>query len=188
MSEHSFRFAFVSNSRAIAEAVREYAQGRGMGMEIRLASMEKALPVARELLENGVEVILGGGGTGRLLRGRLQRPVVTISNDHLSVLRSLMQARQYSSSIAVTCYERIPEWVGPFAELLHISILPILFTTSPHLETTNLLSDSMRCIFFRFHTQVISHSTCLLMSHLFFLSFFLFRATPAAYRGSQARG
>ena len=121
MSEHSFRFAFVSNSRAIAEAVREYAQGRGMGMEIRLASMEKALPVARELLENGVEVILGGGGTGRLLRGRLQRPVVTISNDHLSVLRSLMQARQYSSSIAVTCYERIPEWVGPFAELLHIS-------------------------------------------------------------------
>ena len=130
MSEHSFRFAFVSNSRAIAEAVREYAQGRGMGMEIRLASMEKALPVARELLENGVEVILGGGGTGRLLRGRLQRPVVTISNDHLSVLRSLMQARQYSSSIAVTCYERIPEWVGPFAELLHISILPILFTTT----------------------------------------------------------
>ena len=135
MPEHPFRFAFVSNSRAIAEAVREYAQGRGMGMEIRLASMEKALPVARELLDDGVEVILGGGGTGRLMRGQLRHPVVTISNDHLSVLRSLMQARQYSSSIAVTCYERIPEWVGPFAELLHISILPILFTTTQeHVE------------------------------------------------------
>ena len=130
MPEHPFRFAFVSNSRAIAEAVREYALGRGMDMEIRLASMEKALPVAQKLLEEGVEVILGGGGTGRLMRGQLRRPVVTISNDHLSVLRSLMQARQYSSSIAVTCYERIPEWVGPFADLLHISILPILFTTT----------------------------------------------------------
>lgn len=130
MSEHPFRFAFVSNSRAIAEAVREYAQGRGMDMEIRLASMEQALPVARELLDNGVEVILGGGGTGRLMRGQLRHPVVTISNDHLSVLRSLMEARKYSPSIAVTCYEQIPEWVGPFAELLHISILPILFTTT----------------------------------------------------------
>lgn len=74
MSEHSFRFAFVSNSRAIAEAVREYAQGRGMGMEIRLASMEKALPVARELLENGVEVILGGGGTAVCCAGGCSVP------------------------------------------------------------------------------------------------------------------
>ena len=54
MPEHPFRFAFVSNSRAIAEAVREYAQGRGMGMEIRLASMEKALPVLLKTGKTGV--------------------------------------------------------------------------------------------------------------------------------------
>ena len=84
--------------------------------------MEKALPVARRLLEEGVEIILGGGGTGRLMRRQLQRPVVTIANDHLSVLKSLMRAKKISSKVAVTCYDHIPEWVSVFANLLNITI------------------------------------------------------------------
>ena len=68
MDKKDFRFAFVSNSSAIAAAVQDYAATLGMGIEIRLATMEKAVPVARSLLEEGVEVILGGGATGNLLR------------------------------------------------------------------------------------------------------------------------
>ena len=125
-----YRFAFVSNSLAIATAVQNYANSRNIHIEIQLASMEKALPVARRLLEEGVEIILGGGGTGRLMRRQLQRPVVTIANDHLSVLKSLMRAKKISSKIAVTCYDHIPEWVSVFANLLNITITPILFTTT----------------------------------------------------------
>ncbi len=125
-----YRFAFVSNSLAIATAVQNYASSRNISIEIQLASMEKALPVARRLLEEGVEVILGGGGTGRLMRRQLQRPVVTIANDHLSVLKSLMRAKEISSKVAVTCYDHIPEWVSVFAQLLNITITPILFTTT----------------------------------------------------------
>ena len=125
-----FRFAFVSNSSAIATAVHNYANSRNIQIEVQLASMEKALPVARKLLEDGVEVILGGGGTGRLMRKQLHRPVVTIANDHLSVLKSLIRAKEISTKIAVTCYDHIPEWVGVFAELLNVTITPILFTTT----------------------------------------------------------
>ena len=70
-----YRFAFVSNSLAIATAVQNYANSRNIHIEIQLASMEKALPVARRLLEEGVEIILGGGGTGRL----------TVSYTHLTL-------------------------------------------------------------------------------------------------------
>ena len=43
-------FAFVSNSAVVAEKVQAYAQEHGWPLEeVRLATMEEALPVARRL-------------------------------------------------------------------------------------------------------------------------------------------
>ena len=89
MAKQDFRFAFVSNSQIIAQRVLEYATSRGMCMEIHLATMESAVPIARKLLSEGVDIILGGGGTGKLMRQCLQRPVVTIERSHLDLLRAL---------------------------------------------------------------------------------------------------
>ena len=66
MRNDSFHFAFVSNSLPVAQTVRDYAAARHLHMEIRLATMEEALPVARALLDDGTDVILGGGGTVEL--------------------------------------------------------------------------------------------------------------------------
>ncbi len=69
MPSTPFSFAFVSNSAVVAEKVQAYAQEHGWPLEeVRLATMEEALPVARRLFAQGVDVILGGGGTGKLLR------------------------------------------------------------------------------------------------------------------------
>ena len=46
MRNDSFHFAFVSNSLPVAQTVRDYAAARHLHMEIRLATMEEALPVA----------------------------------------------------------------------------------------------------------------------------------------------
>ena len=64
MPSTPFSFAFVSNSAVVAEKVQAYAQEHGWPLEeVRLATMEEALPVARRLFAQGVDVILGGGGT-----------------------------------------------------------------------------------------------------------------------------
>ena len=55
MRNDSFRFAFVSNSLPVAQTVRDYAAARQLHMEIRLATMEEALPVARALLDDGTD-------------------------------------------------------------------------------------------------------------------------------------
>lgn len=133
MRNDSFRFAFVSNSLPVAQTVRDYAAARQLHMEIRLATMEEALPVARALLDDGTDVILGGGGTGKLLRRHLRRPVVTIARSHLDILEALISAREYTRHIACTCYGAVPRWPALFAELLHVRLLPVSFTTTQEL-------------------------------------------------------
>lgn len=109
MLSTSFSFAFVSNSAVVAEKVQTYAQEHGWPLEeVRLATMEEALPVAKQLFDQGVDVILGGGGTGKLLRRHLNEPVVTISRIHMSILQALMEAREYTDNVAVTCYNATP--------------------------------------------------------------------------------
>lgn len=133
MNTASFHLAFVSNSLPVAQTVRDYAASRHVAVEIRLASMEEALPVARALLAEGTDVILGGGGTGKLLRRHLQRPVVTIASSHLDILKALMAARTFTKEIAFTTYGGIPPWPALFAELLDVRLMPIPFTTTQEL-------------------------------------------------------
>ena len=117
----------------VAHIVHDYAATRRLPVEIRLASMEEALPVARALLAEGTDVILGGGGTGKLLRRHLQRPVVTIARSHLDILNALLRAREHTDYIACTCYGALPPWPALFAELLNIRLLPVAFTTTQEL-------------------------------------------------------
>lgn len=135
MNSQSFRFAFVSNSLAVAEIARDYAKSRNIPLEIRLANMEDAIPVARQLLKDGVRVVLGGGGTGKLLRRHLCRPVVTIERTHLDILLALLKAKELSRQIACTSYGAIPPWTGLFARLLDIRLTPVAFTSTNELVT-----------------------------------------------------
>ena len=149
MLSTSFSFAFVSNSAVVAEKVQTYAQEHGWPLEeVRLATMEEALPVAKQLFDQGVDVILGGGGTGKLLRRHLNEPVVTISRSHMSILQALMEAREYTDNVAVTCYNATPPWSELFSRLLHIRLQPIRFTNSRELTLgiTQAIAQGAGCV------------------------------------------
>ena len=149
MLSTSFSFAFVSNSAVVAEKVQTYAQEHGWPLEeVRLATMEEALPVAKQLFDQGVDVILGGGGTGKLLRRHLNEPVVTISRSHMSILQALMEAREYTDNVAVTCYDAIPPWPELFSRPLHIRLQPIRFTNSRELTLgiTQAIAQGAGCV------------------------------------------
>ena len=149
MLSTSFSFAFVSNSAVVAEKVQTYAQEHGWPLEeVRLATMEEALPVAKRLFDQGVDVILGGCGTGKLLRRHLNEPVVTISRSHMSILQALMEAREYTDNVAVTCYDAIPPWPELFSRLLRIRLQPIRFTNSRELTLgiTQAIAQGAGCV------------------------------------------
>ena len=113
-----FKFAFISNSAELAELVKFHADTSTEEVIIKLATMEEALPIAQKFLAEGVEVILGGGGTGSLLLHTLGQPVVKIARTHLDILRALIKAKDYGSDIALTSFSRPTYGVEVFEELL----------------------------------------------------------------------
>lgn len=144
----NFRFAFVSNSEQIARTVKAFENPESERIEIRLASMEEALPVAKQCLAEGVEVILGGGATGKLLREQLKLPVVTISRRDLDVIRALRRARQSSRKIGLTSFGGSTSGIDLMAEVLNVDIRPIEFHTTPELVAgiSKAIEDGYRCI------------------------------------------
>ncbi len=142
------RFAFVSNSERIARTVKAFEDPGRERIEVRLASMEEALPVARDCLADGVEVVLGGGATGRLLREQLRLPVVTIARRDIDVLRALMRARERSRKIGLTCFGGSASGAELMAEILGVDVRVLDFRTTPELVAgiTSAVRDGYRCI------------------------------------------
>jgi len=131
--DQKFRFAFVSNSAEIAATVKAFCDSSTEEMEIHLATMEEAVPVARKLLAQGVEVVMGGGATGRLLRKSLDRPVVTIARTPLDVLRALIKARDTSKDIVLTSFDTPAEGIDVYESLLGVKIDQVVFKTTAEL-------------------------------------------------------
>lgn len=128
-----YRFAFVSNSMEVANTVRAFADPEQIELTVRLATMEQAVPEAQKLLTQGIEIILGGGATGKLLRKIVDEPVVTIARSHLDVLRALRKAKEYGTHVALTSFADPLSGLDVFAELLGLEITEIVFTTTPEL-------------------------------------------------------
>jgi propionate catabolism operon transcriptional regulator len=143
-----FRFAFVSNSAEVASTLVACADPAQEMIETHLSSLEEALPVARKLLAQGVEVIIGGGATGQLLRKQLGRPVVTIVRSHLDVLQALVQAREKFDEVGLTSYEAPPEGVDLYEKLLSIRIHPLMFSSMSELveNISHLAAQGVGCI------------------------------------------
>ena len=144
----TYRLAFVSNSAEIAAIVKAFADPASMDVSVRLATMEEAVPVAKELLASGVEVVLGGGATGKLLRQALDEPVVTIARTHLDVLRALIRAKQYGSMVGFTSFADPLDGLDVFENLLGLRIREVVFTSTPELTQgiTQAVAEGASCI------------------------------------------
>lgn len=148
MLDRRLRIGFVSNSREVGDALKQSANPDTDDIIVQTASMEDAVPVARQLLRNGVEVILGGGGTGSLLAQTLGQPVVKIGRSSLDVLKALAAAREHGAHIGLTSFHEPAEGVNLMEQLLAVRIRQIIFDTSQELEAgiAAAVSENVNCI------------------------------------------
>ena len=128
------RYAFVSNSAEVGEAIRCFIDPRIEQLSLNLASMEAAVPLARELLTKGVEVVIGGGGTGSLLAQTIGQSVVKLDRDPLDVLLALHKARELSADVGLTSFAKTVDGVDTYQDLLRIRIRQIVFSNSLELS------------------------------------------------------
>lgn len=143
-----YRFAFVSPSIEIAKAVIDCIDPETEEMKVKLATMEEAVEVAKKLLSEGVEVIMGGGGTGSLMIKSIGQPVIKISRSHIDILRALIRAKEYGSFIGLTSFAEPTSGTELFEDLLSIKIRNIVFSTTQELTDgiTRAVEEGIDCI------------------------------------------
>ncbi|MFO7727721.1 MAG: sigma 54-interacting transcriptional regulator, partial [Desulfonatronovibrio sp.] len=142
-NKDKLRFAFVSNSMEIAAIVKALINPEQEYLEVHEASMEEAVPLAEDLLRQGVEVIIGGGATGKLLRQSSHLSVACISRTAVDILRALMKARDYGTKIGLSSYESPETGIDLLEELLNISIRHFTFSSTQGLiENITLAKES----------------------------------------------
>lgn len=129
-----FRFAFVSNSNEIAQAVRLYSDPSQEDLVLKQATMEEAVKVAKQLLDDGVEVIVGGGGTGHLLLQTLGTPVIRIARSHFDIINALLLAKSFGKLIGLTSFNSPPEGIEVLEDILGIKLHHVLFRTTDELK------------------------------------------------------
>jgi propionate catabolism operon transcriptional regulator len=129
------KFAFVSNSAEIANAVKNCLNPETDEMVIELATMEEAVPVAKKLLDTGIEVILGGGGTGSLLMQTIGQPIIKIARTYLDILNALIEAKNHGLFIGLTSFASPTYGIEIFEDILSIKVHHIVFNTTNELKT-----------------------------------------------------
>lgn len=147
-NEEKFKFAFVSNSMEIAEIVKAFADPKSENLVIHQATMEEAVPVVDRLLGRGVEVIIGGGATGKFLRQKSELPIVCIARSAIDILRAIMKAKDYGNKIGLNSYESPEIEVDLFENMLNIKIEDFIFSSTAELvkNVTIAKERGIKCI------------------------------------------
>lgn len=104
--------------------------------------------MAQNLLNSGVDVVLGGGGTGRLLRQKLKGPVVTIGRSYLDIIRALVKAKRLTDYIAITSYGEMPEGLDLLAKIMEVRLRPVVFGSTQELVDgiSRVVNEGVKCV------------------------------------------
>ncbi|WP_312561842.1 sigma 54-interacting transcriptional regulator [Anaerospora sp.] len=94
------KIGIISPSSTLTQLIRKKIEERGLAFAIRQASQEDALDAAKELIAKGISVIISRGNTARVLRSRLNIPIVDVQHTFFDCYSSYQKARRISDKIA----------------------------------------------------------------------------------------
>ncbi len=129
-----FRFALVTHSMEVVEAVRQCIDPVSEQLATELVDLDKALPTAQRLLREGCEVVLGHGGTGAKIAQDLGQQVVNIPTTTLEVLHALVKAREITARVAITSFAGPLDGLELLESLLEMRIRTIVYRSNRELE------------------------------------------------------
>ncbi|KJS88394.1 MAG: propanediol utilization protein [Peptococcaceae bacterium BICA1-8] len=109
-------------------------------IEVRLAYLDKALEIATNAENNGVEVFITRGGTVLILENSyINCPVIEIPVTPYDVLKAIHKAKKYGSNICVIGFDNIIGGVENLAPILDIDIMTYLVKSEK--EATECLNS-----------------------------------------------
>ncbi|MDF2930482.1 MAG: hypothetical protein K0Q75_2720 [Anaerospora sp.] len=142
------KIGIISPSSTLTQLIRKKIEERGLAFAIRQASQEDALDAAKELIAKGISVIISRGNTARVLRSRLNIPIVDVQHTFFDCYSSYQKARRISDKIAFLAtsegYMNILTKSKPFlTDALVFPINPLLGTEATEKKLDELAPPSI---------------------------------------------
>lgn len=105
MESKPYKFGLILPSYENANYAKEKAAKFGIDLHVSYTALEEAIPVAKKMEADGIEVILSGEGTSSLLRKTIQIPIVGFSRNSIDFIKGLKAATHFGKNILVPIYK-----------------------------------------------------------------------------------
>ena len=149
-----YRIALVAHSPELVDAVRravsleDFSIGAPFTLDVRLCDFDTAVPVARDCLEQGAEVVVCHGGTGNSIVEAIRHSVVAIDRTDMDLINTLRKASTVDTEIILAAHRREEHDIEAIEGLLGVSIHNIVYPDSGMLfrEVDKLYARGVRVL------------------------------------------
>jgi propionate catabolism operon transcriptional regulator len=133
--EKKFRFAVVGHSYELANAVQRSVNQETEELITRVVNAGEGVSVAKQLVDEGIEIIFGHMGNAQLMFQQIGQPVVEIPRTHLDMMVAFKKAKAFGSHIGLTSFSEPTDGIDFIEEILDIKIHQIIFENFAEMET-----------------------------------------------------
>ncbi|MBP1934357.1 sigma-54-dependent Fis family transcriptional regulator [Ammoniphilus resinae] len=130
-----FKCFVVAPYKGFRDLVLSVADSYPFQIEVGMGSLEEGLALAKEAERQGFDVIVGRGGTARLIEENCQVPVVEVKVTSYDILRVLTLLKGYQGKIGIIGSSNMVHDVALIAELLEIEVIQLIIRNEQEVET-----------------------------------------------------
>ena len=133
-NKKKIRIGIFASSQSLIERVQVLAARQHDQIFINTQGLDDAIPVALEMVRNGVETIISRRGTAHLLRENLRIPVLSFPHRSLDILISLKQAAALGGKILLPVFRQ--QWSGlpTLEDMLQIELVQRVYEDKASLK------------------------------------------------------
>jgi propionate catabolism operon transcriptional regulator len=139
------RIGIFASSRSLLDRIKVISAEQPDQLYINTQGLDDAIPIARDMEHNGVEVIISRRGTAHLLRENLHIPVLSFPHRSLDLLVSLRAASQVGCKILLPAFRQPLSGSAILEELLKIELIQEIYHNKADLERIIVSAHKSGC-------------------------------------------
>jgi propionate catabolism operon transcriptional regulator len=134
MHTKKIRIGIFASSKSLLDRINVISTQQPDQFYVSTQGLDDAIPVARDMEQNGIEVIISRRGTAHLLRENLHIPVISFPPRSLEMLVSLRSASRVGRNILLPVFRQPMGGTAILEELLDIVLVQEIYHNKVDLE------------------------------------------------------
>ncbi len=125
--KQKMQIGIFATSPSLIKNVEAFAKRSNDEFTLQTAGLNDALPVALDMVRQGVEVIISRRGTAYMLRENLHVPAISFPHRSFDIISSLKEAARKGSKVLLPVFRQKLEGIQIVEELLDIELIQKIY-------------------------------------------------------------